>query len=203
MKYIVKGNEPVELTKRKSQLNTNRRKLGRKKIKDIIRRALMNEQGHICCYCERRIVEGDCHIEHFRPQSDGVDPLDYSNMLCSCLDQIEERIPRHCGYLKGDWFDEDLLISPLNKDCENHFSFTADGQILPKYGDKAADETIKRLGLNIPKLQDMRKQVISPFIDENLTDDDYIRFVNGYLKMDSEGRFNPFFTTIRYLFVER
>lgn len=92
--------------------------------------ALMAEQGYICCYCERRLTNDDSHIEHFRPQSDPtVDPLDFGNLLCSCQNQLKKGEPRHCGNLKGEWFDRDLLVSPLIPGCEDRFAFTGDGEI--------------------------------------------------------------------------
>ncbi|MFM6409300.1 MAG: retron system putative HNH endonuclease, partial [Microcystis sp.] len=106
------------------------------KPKEILIKALMTEQGEICCYCESRLVDGKCHIEHFKPQSDPtVDPLDYANLLCSCQANLKPGEPRHCGNLKNSWFDENLLISPLNPDCESHFAFNYDGTIKPAQED--------------------------------------------------------------------
>ena len=170
--------------------------------KEAVKTALMKEQGYICCYCERRLVDADSHIEHFRPQSDpDVDPLDFSNMLCSCQDQLKKGEPRHCGVLKDDWFDSQLLISPLDPDCETRFAFSGRGRIKPaQKTDEAAIETIARLGLDIPKLNDLRASAIEPFIDEALSTEELAQFVSGYLKMDNGNQFNQFWTTIRYLF---
>jgi len=162
----------------------------------------MTEQGYICCYCECRLIAGDSHIEHFRPQSDPtVDALGFSNMLCSCQNQLKKGDPQFCGNRKDNWFDEDLLISPFDPDCENRFSFTGDGGIGSKdENDHAADETIRRLGLGLPKRNDMRANAIEPFIDEGLTDEEMGLWVAGYLEMDDQGMFGTFWTTIRYLF---
>ena len=82
-------------------------------VKRVVKQALMAEQGYLCCYCERRLAEEDSHIEHFRPQSHpGTDPLDFYNMLCSCQNRLKKGVPRHCGILKDNWFDENTLISP-------------------------------------------------------------------------------------------
>ena len=103
--------------------------------------------------------------------------------------------------MKDDWFDAELLISPFNPDCENRFKFTGDGGISSKdENDHVADETIRRLGLGLPKRNAMRASAIEPFIDEELTDEDMILLVAGYLEIDDQGMFGAFWTTIRYLF---
>lgn len=171
-------------------------------IKKSVKDALMKEQGCLCCYCERRLIDNDSHIEHLRPQSDStVDPLDFSNMLCSCQNQLKKGEPRHCGNLKDNWFDDARLISPLDSGCESRFAFTGDGSIMPALAtDAAATETISRLGLDIPKLKALRDSAIEPFLEESLSEDDLRRFVTGYLQKSSNGLYGEFWTTIRYLF---
>ncbi len=205
MKHIIKGREPRPFAEWKEKASEEWRptweSLGGEP-KKALKEALIAEQGGICCYCERRLAENDSHIEHFRPKCDlAVDPLDYSNLLCSCQENLRRGEPRHCGNLKGDWFDPDLLVSPFSVECESHFAFTGNGSIMTAdEKDIAASETIKRLGLNIRKLQDMRKNAIEPFLDETLSPKDMRIFVSGYLAKDEEGRFSEFWTTIRYLF---
>ncbi|MGK7879186.1 MAG: retron system putative HNH endonuclease [Crocosphaera sp.] len=205
MKYIKKQAEPSSLREWKEQGNENWRPTYgalRKKLKDSIKQALMKEQGYLCCYCEQELTLNDSHIEHFKPQSDPtVDPLDFSNMLCSCQEQLKKGEPRHCGNLKGNWFDENVLISPLDPNCETRFKFTADGYIQPlKEQDNAGLITIEKLGLNIPKLRDLRRQAIEPFLDETLSIEDFKLFVKGYLSTSSDGKIGEFWTTIDYLF---
>lgn len=205
MKHIVKTAEPQEFSDWKAMANNdweptydNLSGIPKKAVKV----ALMSEQGYICCYCERRLTDGDSHIEHFRPQSDSaVSPLDFNNMLCSCQSQLQKGDPRHCGNLKDNWCDDHLIISPFDSGCEGRFSFTADGKIGPAdETDQAAKETIKRLGLDIPKVNALRKQVIEPFLDDSLNDSDLKEFVKGYLQKYSNGMFGEFWTTINYLF---
>ena len=65
--------------------------------------------------------------------------------------------PPHCGQLKGNWFDADVLVSPLQADCENRFRFTADGRVqAAENADNGATETGSRLGLNSSKLRRLR-----------------------------------------------
>ena len=172
--------------------------------KKEVKESLMKEQGYICCYCERRLTDDDSHIEHFNPQSNkDVDPLDYSNMLCSCQNQLEQGEPRHCGILKDNWFDDRCLVSPLEPGCERHFAYLVNGKILPaRESDGAAKMTIEKLGLDINKLNALRKKAIEPFLDEELDEQEISRFVNGYLKKNSSGMFGEFWTTINYIFVQ-
>ena len=205
MKHITKGPEPQKLSQWKLLANPDWTPSYDNLDRDTkwaLKAALMTEQAYLCCYCESSLDAENAHIEHFRPQSDPeVDPLDYQNLLCSCQNRLEKGAPRHCGNLKGNWFDQELLISPLTSDCETRFGFVEDGRIEPAQPeDNAALQTINRLGLDIPKLCALRKAAIAPFLDESLTKDDIHTFAKGYLQPDSKGKLEPFHTTIRYLF---
>lgn len=205
MKHIVKQSEPEDFARWKAQANDDWQPTYDNMpgdIKNGVKAALMAEQGFLCCYCESRLHGEQSHIEHFRPQSDPVvDPLDYANMLCSCGNRFQKGEPRHCGSLKDDWFDPDLLVSPFAPGCEERFAFLGDGRIEPRLdGDRAAKESIKRLGLGLPKLNDMRAKVIEPFLDESLSMRELRDFVAAYLQPDETGRFGEYWTTIRFLF---
>lgn len=205
MKHIIKQPEPIELREFKEAANppdwipsySNLTKIA----KDTTKQALMKEQGYICCYCERRLEDNESHIEHFKPQSDpSVDDIDFSNMLCSCQKNIESGEPRHCGNLKGNWFDATLLVSPFDSSCENKFGFKADGTIYPKDNAIDAKTTIEKLGLDIPKLNNLRKSVIEVFLDDSLSDDEMKTFINSHLQRDGGGKFGEFHTTVKYIF---
>lgn len=211
MKYIEKQREPQELINWKNQANSDWKPTYDKLdsfVKQAIKQSLMAEQGYICCYCENALSDNDSHIEHFQPQSDPyVDSLDFSNLLCSCQNDLKKGEPRHCGTLKDNWFDETQLISPLDSTCEKRFAFTADGSIKPANNDdQGAVTTIEKLGLNIPKLRELRQKAIETFIDpdltEDLSDEEIGEFVKEYLEPDDLGHFSSFWTTIRYLFGE-
>ena len=205
MKHIVKGQEPQDFANWKAQANANWQptycNLGGNP-KQALKNGLMIDQGYICCYCERRLTDADSHIEHFQPQSTPtVDSLDFGNMLCSCNPEQGKRKPSHCGNLKDDWFNQALLVSPLDPNCESRFSFTGDGRIkTASHTDVAAAETIKRLGLDIPKLKALRAKVIEAFLDAGSGWQDFNQFVAIYLTKDAQGQYGEFWTTIRYLF---
>ena len=207
MKHVQKGNEPLVFSDWKAIANEDWQPTYYDlsgETKKAVKTALMQEQGYLCCYCERRIDDDDSHIEHFRPQSHAdVDSLDFSNLLCSCQNQLQKGVPRHCGNLKDYWFVPELLVSPFDPGCESRFAFTGDGGIKPMHNiDTGAAETIKRLGLDLPKLNALRASAIEPFLEETLSVDDLQQFVSGYLRQDNSGRFGEFWTTIHYLFGE-
>jgi len=205
MKHIIKGEEPIEFKDWKKQANAQWTPSYDKLsgiTKDAVYEALKKEQGFICCYCERELTEDDYHIEHLNPQEKGkINPLDFSNMLCSCQRQLKKGEPRHCGNSKDKWFEEESFISPLNPDCEKKFKYTIDGHIEPdNEPDKAAIITIDKLKLGIDKLNKMREKAIEPFIDDILSPQELNDFATEYL-VKKNGRYNPFYTTIKYLFV--
>ncbi len=213
MKYIIKGTEPSELTdwKLKDKMyqrgkpDWNRLK---KEVKDALRNTISKEQGYICCYCERRITENNFHLEHLKPKAESKFPqlqLEYSNLLCSCQLDLEQGEPRHCGNIKGSWYDEENFVSPLDPDCTGRFKFTANGQIYSAdENDEAIQTTIEKLRLDIDKLNNLRKDAIEPFLnlDGYLSEEDLKQFIQGYLvdKTANNGMYNEFYTTIKYLF---
>lgn len=205
MKHITKQTEPQIFSDWKAQANEDWQPSYGSLMnpeKAAVKDSLLSEQGALCCYCERRLIEADSHIEHFKPQEDfESEALDYENLLCSCQQVIEKGEPRHCGNLKDCWYDADLTISPLDPGCESRFAYTHDGRIEPAVEtDQAAVKTIEHTGLSISKLNALREGAIEPFIDAELSTADMRRFVSGYLKTDSNGHFSEFYTTIRQLF---
>jgi len=205
MKHIVKGNEPLEYTEWKNKANDDWRPtysaLSGDEKKAVLD-SLKSEQGYICCYCEGSLVDKYCHIEHLKPQHlDEVDPLDFSNMLCSCQVNIKKGEPINCGNSKNGWYDEALFVSPLDPACETKFKYTFDGRIMPMLDtDLSAITTIDKLQLQIDKLNALRSKAIEPFLDQELSEEDVTNFANGYLEQNNQGRFNQFYTTIKYLF---
>ena len=152
----------------------------------------MREQGFICCYCESLVTTIDSHVEHFRPKEGFTDlQLDYGNLHCSCQQDPAPGEPRHCGHRKGSWFDEELLVSPLDPNCEERFTYTANGDIFPRPNDRAAQTTIDRLGLNLPKLNALRAAAVDALSDLCVAD------IKLLLRRGTDERFLDYYTTIR------
>ncbi|MBF0144325.1 MAG: TIGR02646 family protein [Magnetococcales bacterium] len=195
MKYICKGSPPKQFTDWLATANDAWKPefdSMYSNIKTPLKQSLMKEQGYICCYCERRLRENDSHVEHFKPQKNFKKyALDYGNMLCSCQLELARGEPRHCGNSKGDWFDEKLLISPLDPNCERKFRYTVDGKILPADNqDAAAMETIKALGLDLEKLNKLRKAAIDEFAEDSWNE------IVGTLSSSGMPEYYPFHTAI-------
>jgi uncharacterized protein (TIGR02646 family) len=198
MKHIIKQAEPESFRVWKNKANDDWKPSYsnlQNPEKEIVFNSLLIEQGYICCYCERELKDEDYHIEHFKPKDKKKFPelqLEYDNFFCSCQVNTEKGEPLHCGNSKGNWFDDRLLISPLDPNCESRFKYTHDGQILPvNENDQPAKITIEKLQLNLDKLKVLRKAVIDAlFEDEG---------VAWYLDIN-DGRLNEFYTTVKYLF---
>ncbi len=200
MRYIKKSTEPSGFTywKNKPSRITKGYKHLRGKVKKEVYKSLIDEQGGICAYCERSLLEShseEYHIDHLNPQSNNAgDDLEYSNFLCSCLRDTAEGDPLHCGKLK----DSALLpVHPLQQDCQSKFKFTADGGIDGL--DSNAKKTIEILGLDIEKLRNMRGKALEPFLEPDIADD-FIDFVKGYISITPDGKYNPFVSAVEYIF---
>ncbi len=129
--------------------------------------ALIREQGGLCCYCGRPITADDSHVEHFRPQESFPNlALNFDNLLASCIRQQKPTHPIHCGHAKGRWFIETLAISPLESNCEQRFSYQANGEIdTNDVADEAAETMIDKLNLREPYLRNRREEALSGIFD--------------------------------------
>ena len=206
MKYIIKGTEPQSFIDWKTAsgpyasipwsdfLNP---------VKSDVHEALLYNQGSICCYCQIRIGKKFSHIEHIRPQTDSATRYEYTNMLASCEGGAPDSRPRelHCGHAKGNWFDEPLMVSALEPGCESFFKYTLSGDIYAVEDpgkEKAASETIKRLGLNITKLRRSRQEAfegITQAID-SLNENEIRQLIVAFENRNADGFFGEFCAAI-------
>lgn len=206
MKFIQKGAEPIELAEFRTwyadagtipswgDLN------GEAELVEALRRRLFEEQGHLCCYCGRRLLANDNHIEHFVPRDDkyGNSALTFvwSNLLASCQANLMRGDPRHCGNTKGNWYDFNLIVSPLEKTCEQRFHFELDGRIRPSLKDDVgAAETIKHLELDGARLRALRNKAIEAIfegLEGELLPEEYDRWMATLSEKDAAGKYEPF-----------
>ncbi|MEH1939344.1 MAG: retron system putative HNH endonuclease [Nostoc sp.] len=210
MKYIKKVAKPISLTKWNNNLGSKILpwKKFKKSVKNDVFEALLCEQGYICCYCGASITRNECHIEHLKPKS--IYPqltYEYTNLMVSCQgeDQKQPRVPVHCGHIKDNWYDEHLMVSPLELTCIDFFKYPASGEIQPtdEPAKKAAAETtIENLALNISKLQNMRRLAIDAALlaTDGLTEAEIQLLAQGYEKLDANGQHTPFCAAISYFF---
>lgn len=196
MKHIVKGAEPDEFAVWKSQACADWQPTWdglQNPPKTKLREALITEQGNLCCYCQVQITDNsDSHIEHFKPRScPAAEDLNYNNLHASCNN------PQHCGRKKDDWYDPELMISPLDSDCEAQFSYTSNGEILAvkkANKQKAAEAMISKLNLNCDGLIRRRRAAIDGVVSviEALSREEIDEFVRGYSERNRVGKFTPF-----------
>lgn len=121
-----------------------------KQLRNQIREHMLVHQKRICCYCCKSIDGSNSHNEHIKPKASfPQDSMGYDNMLVSCTSNT-------CGMAKGNHYDPQTFISPLQEDCEEHFRFLPDGRIEGKTDKGVA--TIDCLNLNTYDLRQARKQ---------------------------------------------
>lgn len=240
MKYIHKQPEPDRLRNwREKQLsqpevtNYNYQGLGGRErgadgqpleaesVRTCVHKALLAEQGWICCYCCQRITQTLSHIEHFDPQGKTKDPnennplaVTYSNLLASCgplptdpEDPKQRRkYPDHCG----DYREDDIIpVSPLDPNCESYFVYNIQtGAIEANLTQsnpvqRQADATITVLNLNAKDLNRMRIEALYPLIEINLQDpaEAALLLESCYQKqpdIDGNSKFDPFCIVVAY-----
>jgi uncharacterized protein (TIGR02646 family) len=222
VRYIQKASEPVSFTEWKLQETANSQPNWndlRKPEKPIVKDALLKEQGYICCYCESRVSKENSHIEHLQPRSKYPDLLfEYGNLMASCQANKKENVdpsdeesvdyqskPIHCGHHRGDWYDEHLMISPLDPTCTDFFRFTEAGEILPTSDpqkENTAAATIEKLALNINKLIRLRRKAIEGILDsefDQLTDAKNRKNLEDYSQLDENGRYKEFCSAVIYV----
>lgn len=197
MKYIEKGTEPDSFTDWKQQENENWQPTYanlQNPQKRELHLTLLEEQGWACCYCGRSIELEDSHIEHFRPQEHySALELAYTNLHASCIRATNPGTPLHCGHAKGSGFDEEQQISPLDEFCEKRFTYTLNGQILPK--DPQSTYMCALLKLDIPFLRDRRAAALKIFdIDflASVSDEELQKLSHEFKSRSQNGRFTPF-----------
>jgi uncharacterized protein (TIGR02646 family) len=129
-----------------------------------LRTDLIAEQNQMCCYCEVKIENNgtSSHIEHLKDRKNfPKEMFNYDNLLASC------QFTDSCGHKKGTGYFYGF-VSPLDPNCQNRFTYTRDGRIIPvNENDTNAEKTIKVLGLNCRRLKDRRRTIIKTLENEN------------------------------------
>jgi uncharacterized protein (TIGR02646 family) len=134
--------------------------------KDELRRALVNEQRGLCCYCMGRIQYGEgMKIEHWHSQAHYPgEQLSYRNLLGACFGGHGQP-PRlqHCDTRKGD---RELQWNPADPahHIETRIRYEMDGTI---WADHAVfDEHLKEvLNLNLAYVRNNRKAVLIALLE--------------------------------------
>lgn len=174
---IKKGREPVKLLRYRQQDGASYEQMD-KEVKEELLEKLLEEQGHICAYCMRRIPErralptsvASVTIEHWFPRNpeskeDIGQDLNYRNMFAVCSGN------RGCGNKEGLTCDarrgnEPIKVNPCDADTLRGITYMSSGRI--QSSDPEINEDInERLNLNSESisLPENRKQVLQALID--------------------------------------
>jgi uncharacterized protein (TIGR02646 family) len=139
-------------------------------LRGIVKDALIAEQRGLCAYTGIRIDASSSHTEHLLPQAHcrrGQEDVEYRNMVACYPAPGAGHVP--FGALrKGSWPSREqqhLFVSPRSTGCENRFIFSLQGRISVAAHDEAAGETVKPLGLDNKRLEDLRKAAISATLE--------------------------------------
>jgi len=129
-------------------------------IKDVIRKQLLDEQGHLCAYCMGRIKPETMKVEHWLPQKGHTEmQLAYANLLGVCNGN-EGQAPanQHCDTHKGSQLIRYNPADPKHR-IEDKIQYLGNGII--KASEAAFDSDLdKTLNLNIRRLRINRIEVI-------------------------------------------
>ena len=139
-----------------------------------LRKELVKEQGESCMWCEIGIQINPlgCTIEHVQPQNSTTGrnrKFDYRNLGLSCYGGSRSKgapTKLHCNAFKND---DEVTLTPYKKKCEKLIRFSLNGEIYSHCED--ANQTISKLNLSIPKLNNLRRQAIATeiYLDINET----------------------------------
>jgi hypothetical protein len=136
--------------------------------KSVLKKALADEQGWICCYCMNTLKIGEITVEHYIPQSrheaspyseqeHRQNELNYINMLASCHTKL-----RDCSKERGN--KPLYKLDPRQAESSERIVKynTADGSIMAAFDNDSMtqDELDKVLQLNTKELKNARKTVM-------------------------------------------
>lgn len=176
----------------------------------LMRRQLYEDQGYVCCYCNRRISGHGDITEHVKPKSVYREYVgEYKNLLIACEggQHIPSTVPQggkkfrrrqyplHCDQKKGH---DELPISPLTAKCEwcVHYE-PLTGRV---YGDAAVMDMERKLNLNHPALMKERKEEIKNWCyDSNgnvLSSDLLEKVFSKMMTREADGRYHNLYYVI-------
>lgn len=167
--------------------------------KNDIRDKILEEQGHLCAYCMRRISKDTMKIEHWYPEErlSDTDCLDYNNMLGCCPGHIEGSSGKNdtCDTKKGNKL---ITVDPRKLEHIDQIKYSSkDGRIFSDNSEfeKDIDST---LNLNEPShyLMQGRKAAldeVKKFLSQkekkgNWTEISMRRLLQRYENANAEGK---------------
>jgi uncharacterized protein (TIGR02646 family) len=163
MKQIIKNAEPNSLLQHRATKFANFDNIPLA-TKEELRQSLLSEQGHICCYCMKRIPEHTSpymKVEHYKCQDNfGALQLTYSNLFGACTgNEGQPKTKQTCDTKKGN---VELSINPTSTlpICETLFKYNADGEISSITDNEDVNRQLNEvLNLNMQTLKDGRREI--------------------------------------------
>ena len=224
MRQIKKSPEPAHFIKWKHDFKAAN---GRDAVYDDLygtseyynlKKSLLEEQGYICCYCEKKIGHSrglkDCDIEHFMPRNPdrryltSVEcdqcrkaQMEYTNLFVSCKGE-KAYSADHCNHKKDNWFDFKRCISPADKRIKGMFGFRLNGEIFLK--NSLGKEMEEHLNLTSYILEEQRKAAFDKVLDIEFEDEDlfgdkeYVEAVAEEYDNMQDGEYAEFCSMITY-----
>jgi len=132
---------------------------------DDARKALLLEQGDLCCFCMCRIQMRAMKIAHWDPQSkNDTRSMDWQNVMGACLGGDRDRhVVKHCDTAQGN---TPIVVNPGDReqDCERLIHYLADGRVQSENPDinRDLDQT---LNLNHEALKNRRLAIVDALRD--------------------------------------
>ncbi|MBI5914940.1 MAG: hypothetical protein HY842_06150 [Bacteroidetes bacterium] len=171
MKYIEKkvSNEPQTLKNyRESTANATFKGFG--DTGQSLKKALLEEQGHLCAYCMKRIslkrsslgrdeqaTKPMIEVEHYLSQDEfPKKDLDYTKMLGVCNGFSQGDI--HCDKSKLE--TRLIVLNPHDKEVEILITYASDGSIVPTKQTDEVEHDLKLLNLNNENLKKARRDAV-------------------------------------------
>jgi uncharacterized protein (TIGR02646 family) len=166
-----------------------------------LREKLLNDQGFLCCYCQRRIPEKKIpksKIEHFECQDDNPDKqLLFSNLFIACSgNEKDKKKENTCDTLKSNSTMTSFEL--LKSRIEDNILYTKNGVIFSE------DENIERelnevLNLNEENLRKNREGIFhlilrnkKAFNKKGQYDKIIIDYIKYWSDRNSKKQFNEF-----------
>lgn len=192
MLLIIKDTEPDSLRQDREDGNSFNGRKCKKELND----ALINNQGHLCVYCMKRIELPDVRVEHYKPRKHKELILVYDNLFLACQGNEGNGAARHtCDVKKGD---NEIQIDPLNPDHIRNLGYGSGGIIYSSDEDHNKDLNFI-LNLNEEELIRIRKtyyDIIAERIQRAKDDGEYsYEFLNNQLQKYAskrKGKYLPF-----------
>ena len=189
---IKKGKEPRELTQLRCSYSPEEQtwELVDGKLKEIIRKHLLEEQGHLCAYCMRPITAENMTIEHWHARNPKDGPpqkgknwdklsiaarqkelkrfqnerrltLDYANMLGVCsVTRNAQYSDQTCDAHRGN---SPLTVNPLKESTLQTIEYKHDGSI-DSCDPEIKNDLVNILNLNSKPLKEFRKNTLYDFL---------------------------------------